>query len=427
MAINLPWLVTQMTTFLDSIFFEDYNGASWAISEGETRRITWSIENYEIQLPNGNFVNVTGSLDNYVGEIGKAFEIWDEAIEGINFERTNSGNSADITIAATDIDGKGGIYGLWNYNWDGNKNITEGTIRFDSADLESEYFLTTAMHEIGNILGLGDLRVSGEYMSVQEDPFPEIFNGAQLWDYDTQMINTLYPVSTQISAINGTNGNDDMYGTSGNDELKALEGNDRLETGAGDDLIYGNQGEDTILAGLGDDFLYGGQDTDILYGNQGSDQLYGHLGADVLYGGQDADTLYGNQGSDYLYGHLGADVLYGGQDDDTLYGNQGSDYLYGNLGADVLYGGQDNDWLHGGQDNDKLWGNIGADCFFLSQGEDQLMDFNSGEGDWIYMPAGTTFNLLQEGSNLLVEASSGSLLIVNLSIDNFNTSSIVVG
>ena len=48
-------------------------------------------------------------------------------------------------------------------------------------------------HGIGNILGLGDLPDTNQYMSVQEDPFLQMFNGNQLWDFDQQMIDILYP------------------------------------------------------------------------------------------------------------------------------------------------------------------------------------------------------------------------------------------
>ena len=102
---------------------------------------------------------MTASLDAYIGDIRKAFEIWDEEIEGIDFVETNDGNSADVTIAATSIDGPGGAAGYWNYNWDGDKYMLKATIRFDDVDLADGAVLTTAMHEIGNILGLGDLRV----------------------------------------------------------------------------------------------------------------------------------------------------------------------------------------------------------------------------------------------------------------------------
>ena len=182
-----------MTLDLDSLFYEDFYGATWEINTGEIRTITWSTEDYELQLPSGDYDTVTASLDNYIDDIRKAFEIWDDAIESISFVETSSGNSADVTIAATDIDGFEGIYGYWNYNWDENKHITEGTIRFDRYDLNNGWLLTTAMHEIGNILGLGDLPKSNKYTSVQEDPFPQMFNMNQLLDFDQQMIDILYP------------------------------------------------------------------------------------------------------------------------------------------------------------------------------------------------------------------------------------------
>ena len=182
-----------MTLDLDSLFYEDFYGATWEINTGEIRTITWSTEDNALQLPSGNYDTVTASLDNYIDDIRKAFEIWDDAIESISFLETDSGNSADVTIAATDIDGFEGIYGYWNYNWDENKHITEGTIRFDRYDLNNGWLLTTAMHEIGNILGLGDLPGSNQYTSVQEDPFPQMFNVNQLWVFDQQLIDILYP------------------------------------------------------------------------------------------------------------------------------------------------------------------------------------------------------------------------------------------
>ncbi len=201
-----------MTLDLDSLFYEDFYGATWEINTGEIRTITWSTEDYALQLPSGNYDTVTASLDNYIDDIRKAFEIWDDAIESISFLETSSGNSADVTIAATDIDGFEGIYGYWNYNWDENKHITEATIRFDRYDLNNGWLLTTAMHEIGNILGLGDLHDSNQYTSVQEDPFPQMFNVNQLWVFDQQMIDILYPDYAE-------NVNQDMDGDGFVDEI----------------------------------------------------------------------------------------------------------------------------------------------------------------------------------------------------------------
>ena len=182
-----------MAVNLESLFYDDFYGAKWKVNNGEVRTITWSPVGNSLKLPSGEYVSVTASLDNYLDEIRKAFQIWDDAIEGIKFLETNSGNSADVAIAATDIDGHGGNYGYWNYNFDGNKHITEGTIGFDNYDLNNGWLLTTAMHEVGNILGLGDLADSTQYKSVQEDPFPERFSGNELWNYDKYLINQVYP------------------------------------------------------------------------------------------------------------------------------------------------------------------------------------------------------------------------------------------
>ena len=181
---------------LENLFYEDFYGAKWKVNVGEVRTLTWSAVNDSLRLPHGHYESVTASLDNYLGDIRKAFQVWDDAIESIKFLETTTGNSADITIAATDL---GGFYGYWNYNWDSNKYITKSTIRFNRHYLDNGWILTTAMHEIGNILGLGDLRVSSQYTSVQEDPLPQKFNGNQLWDFDQQMISTLYPSTINIT------------------------------------------------------------------------------------------------------------------------------------------------------------------------------------------------------------------------------------
>ena len=194
------------------------------------------------------------------------------------------------------------------------------------------------------------------------------------------------------------------------------------------DSLIGDNGDNTISALYGDDTIDSGAGNDVLYGNQGADKIIAGTGEDQLYGGQGGDTLYGNQGADKLYGNLQDDVLYGGKDNDWQHGGQGADRLYGNMGIDEIYGGKDDDWLHGGHGNDKLWGNHGADKFCLSKGQDQVMDFKASEGDWISMPAGTSYSLVQKGSDLLIDAALGDLLLVNISKNNFNaSSSIVVG
>lgn len=167
---------------------------------------------------------------------------------------------------------------------------------------------------------------------------------------------------------------DRLLGNDGDDEIHALEGDDRVEAGAGHDLIYGNQGADIILAGVGDD------------------------------------------------------VVYGGQDADQIYGNEGDDRLYGNKGDDLIYGGKSNDWLHGGQGDDDLYGNLGADVFNLSAGSDRVMDFQADEGDLIAIRPGVAYSIHAVGVDLQIKSDLGSLLLVGVAVDAFNSSqSVFVG
>ena len=282
---------------LDSLFYEDYYHASWSLAQGGIRRITWSTVDDRIRLPNVNYANVTASLDSHISIIRKAFDIWDKAIDDIRFVKINTGNSADITVAATNLSSSG----YWSYLWDSDKKIKEATIQFNDTRLEANHLLTTAMHEIGNILGLGDLHESGEYKSVQEDPFPEYFYGDQLWEFDEQMINTIYPnklpKNNELAITDrGTSKGDFMFGGPGNDELIGLAMQDYLVGHDGNDTLRAGSGRDTIIGGNGDDYLGGGKNGDELFGGNGNDILQGGNGRDSLSGGLGADDMYGGFG-----------------------------------------------------------------------------------------------------------------------------------
>ena len=70
---------------LENLFYDDYYGVTWKVNVGEVRSLTWSAVNDSLKLPGGSYESVTASLDNYLGDIRKAFQVWDDAIESIIF------------------------------------------------------------------------------------------------------------------------------------------------------------------------------------------------------------------------------------------------------------------------------------------------------------------------------------------------------
>lgn len=96
-----------------------------------------------------------------------------------------------------------------------------------------------------------------------------------------------------------------------------------------------------------------------------------------------AYNMNGGEGTDVLMGGSQNDTLSGGQEADTLWGGAGNDTLVGEEGDDILWGDAGNDTLTGGADEDVF-------VFYKtgqtnSAGHDTITDFNSEEGDRIFL------------------------------------------
>ncbi|MEM1429364.1 MAG: DUF4214 domain-containing protein [Pseudomonadota bacterium] len=224
------------TTPLADLFYSDYFGVRWA-DPGETRVVTWSTTNGTLDVPGQPDVAATRDAAPYMAAFERAFQLWDEALSSVAFRYTDEGNRADITLAITDLGGRGGTWGFWNSSWT-NERVTTATIQFDEADIDRISVTTIALHEIGNVLGLGDIRPSSSYRSVQEDPIPESFSGDRLWDDDIALIRRVYeedPDAPLGRYVWGTSADDVMTGGTGNDTLFGDAGQDTLELQAGID------------------------------------------------------------------------------------------------------------------------------------------------------------------------------------------------
>ena len=293
-----------MTINLDSIFYEDYLGVKWETRPGEIRQLTWSIKDY------GEWDTDLTALQ--IAKIKKAFGIWDYAIEGIDFaELDYNDRSADITISSFSVDGPGLNFAYWGCDYDENMHINYATIVFDSSDfdgnkLNNEYFLLTAMHEIGNILGLGDLVPSDEYRSVQEDPFPEQFTGETLWDFDERMIDALYPMADKRSEVVNTNPSliiEKPATFKKKTAVKVIDFNPSTDTMEIDTESFGINSSTTFDAGKNKktvkkklakqdfDFLYDQKKGGLYFNENGSDRGFGNGGIVAILKGAPDLTL----------------------------------------------------------------------------------------------------------------------------------------
>jgi len=127
--------------------------------------------------------------------------------------------------------------------------------------------------------------------------------------------------SDDVTAIDGTAGDDALEGTTDNDFIRGLDGDDILHGRAGDDTLLGFEGDDVLQGEDGDDMLCSGDGDDIVVGNRGN------------------DLIEGQEGNDWVSGDYGSDVVTGNEGDDTVLGGRGGDRVAGNEGDDVIYGG----------------------------------------------------------------------------------------
>lgn len=165
--------------------------------------------------------------------------------------------------------------------------------------------------------------------------------------------------------------------------------------------IQGSEGDDVLTGTWDQDILWGHGGNDILRGEGGPDTLLGHAGNDQLFGGDDNDSLTGGEGDDLLYGGAGDDGLSdpdGGND--SLWGEDGDDQLTVNRHRNQ----QETLFLSGGAGNDDIrvavfdpnGGGFGQATVLGGDGDDQVwvtgqvnatVDLGAGN-DWLMIGGG---------------------------------------
>jgi hypothetical protein len=181
-----------------SIFFEDYYpGTKWDNRNGN-RTIIWSANASVIYDESVTRSFTLEELD----WIRSAFQSWDDALDSIDFTETQQSEQAEIVIgyvALTSAANQPGATGYWNAWWNNNLR-NRATIKLKVGNTSwfsvKNQFIHAVQHELGNVLGLGDLKPTKDFASTQEEAWQPPYGPIPLSDYDTGMIRLLYGEST---------------------------------------------------------------------------------------------------------------------------------------------------------------------------------------------------------------------------------------
>ena len=181
---------------LASLFYDDYYGTVWT-APGTSRTLRWTpfaatVHTEAVTRP---FSEAELAL------VREAFAAWDAALDSIVLEEVAGGAPAEITIGLTPIAEMGtSVDGYWNGWWGGDRIRSRAAIRMRSSSgflaAGGAGFKHGVMHELGNVLGMGDIRPRDDIESTQEDPWQQPYGPAALSAFDRAVIRQMYGEST---------------------------------------------------------------------------------------------------------------------------------------------------------------------------------------------------------------------------------------
>ena len=128
----------------------------------------------------------------------QGFKLWSNAMNNeLEFQKIIDGNEADIVIGIKDLS-TAGFYGYWTNTLRPETNTINTAAIVMHKYLNDPEFLTWFLHELGNVLGLGDILCTDKIQSVMEEcntlnpKTNSRFRGEELWPYDKALIQKIY-------------------------------------------------------------------------------------------------------------------------------------------------------------------------------------------------------------------------------------------
>jgi len=183
---------------LTKLFYADYSTGSHWNNTGLKNQITWSAQSPVINEETTN----KAFTDQELTWIRTAFNSWDRALNSIDFLEVGPTAAPQITIGYVDLTPskiQPNAFGFWTA-WVSDSKRNRASIKLKSSKSEwfsnSEQFIHTVQHELGNVLGLGDIAPTPKFASVLEDPWQPPYGNSKLGATDISLIRQLYGEAT---------------------------------------------------------------------------------------------------------------------------------------------------------------------------------------------------------------------------------------
>lgn len=164
---------------LDRIFYDDYYNKSWPAEH----TITWSVN------PDSSF------KEEEIAATKASVMAWDDIIEKVQFEEVDFDQSPSLVISYGEMKQEWGAVAAYWQSWWYGEYIYKSTITLGlgvSNYSNIDFFTNVMLHELGNVLGLGDIdpKTHGSFSSVMLDTTE--FLRTELTDLDKCLIQKHY-------------------------------------------------------------------------------------------------------------------------------------------------------------------------------------------------------------------------------------------
>lgn len=176
------------------IFYADYkSGSHWDNSDGNLE-ISWSADVSQV----GGEEITRAFTANELNWIREGIGSWDAALQTVSFREVGADQNPQVVIGFVPLipsQVQPDAVGFWTAQLKDSYRTT-ASIKMKSGSgmwfKNSKHFIHTVQHEMGNVLGLGDISPTSKFVSVLEDPWQPPYGKQKLSQMDLTLIRQMY-------------------------------------------------------------------------------------------------------------------------------------------------------------------------------------------------------------------------------------------